>query len=111
MPTTGKNWGILHGHNGVDIANKCGTPVVAAADGTITLVDSTGWNGGYGKDVIIKHPNGTETLYAHLQLISVSEGNGVEQGDVVGQMGDTGESTGCHLHFEVHNAPNPFVFK
>jgi murein DD-endopeptidase MepM/ murein hydrolase activator NlpD len=110
MPTTGKNWGILHAHNGVDIANACGTPVKAAAAGTVTSIGS-GWNGGYGNDVIIHHPNGTETLYAHLQKIEVSEGDSVDTGDLLGLMGETGEATGCHLHFEVHGAKNPFAFK
>jgi murein DD-endopeptidase MepM/ murein hydrolase activator NlpD len=110
MPTTGKNWGILHGHNGVDIANSCGTAVKAAADGVVTEIGH-GWNGGYGNDVILKHDNGTDTLYAHFQSVSVSVGDEVEQGELLGQMGKTGEATGCHLHFEVHRAKNPFAFK
>ncbi len=110
MPAAGKNWGILHGHNGVDIANKCGTAVNAAADGIVASVGQ-GWNGGYGTDVVLKHDNGTETLYAHLQAASVSQGDEVKQGALLGQMGKTGKATGCHLHVEVHGAKNPFAFK
>ena len=108
-PTTGYNWGRLHGRNGVDIANSCGTPVYAAADGSITLVKSSGWNGGYGKFMKIFHPNGTETLYAHLSQILVGAGQYVAKGQQIALMGSSGHSTGCHLHFEVHGAKNPLV--
>lgn len=109
IPSFGFNWGILHGRNGVDIANSCGTPIDAAADGTVTVADASGWNGGFGKYVKIGHPNGTETLYGHLSRVLVSSGQVVGKGDKIGLMGTTGRSTGCHLHFEVHGARNPLA--
>lgn len=109
FPTTGRNWGRIHARNGVDIANTCGTPIYAAADGTITASDGTGWNGGFGKFVKILHPNGTETLYAHSSRLLVSAGDAVTQGQLIALIGTTGRSTGCHLHFEVHGARNPLA--
>ncbi len=114
MPTQGFNWGRLHNHNAVDIANACGTRVVAAADGLVVpdpnFGDGTsGWNGGYGLFVFLEHPNGTKTRYAHLSKILVSIGGYVKQGSVIGFMGETGEATGCHVHFEVYGAENPFA--
>jgi murein DD-endopeptidase MepM/ murein hydrolase activator NlpD len=107
-PAKGIDWGILHAHNGVDFANKCGTPITAAADGTVTDL-GTGWNHGYGNAVTIKHDNGSETYYAHLTDFAVEVGDDVEQGDTIGTMGISGKATGCHLHFEVHGGKNPFV--
>ncbi len=109
QPTSGYNWGILHGRNGVDVANSCGTPIYAAADGTITTALTSGWNGGFGKYIKIAHANGTETLYAHLSQLKVSIGAAVSRGQLIALMGTTGNSTGCHLHFEVHGARNPLV--
>ncbi len=108
-PTTGFNWGRIHGRNGVDIANSCGTPIYAAADGSVTQAKSSGWNGGFGKFVKILHPNGTETLYAHLSRLTASGGEYVAKGQQIGAIGSTGNSTGCHLHFEVHGAKNPLA--
>jgi murein DD-endopeptidase MepM/ murein hydrolase activator NlpD len=108
-PTVGYNWGRIHGRNGVDIANSCGTPIHAAAEGNVTLSKSSGWNGGFGKFLKISHPNGTETLYAHLSSILVTAGQYVAKGQQVATMGSTGRSTGCHLHFEVHGARNPLA--
>ncbi len=113
QPTTGFNWGVLHGHNGVDIANKCGTTIIAAAEGLVVPNGSCqaddGWNGGYGMCLTLKHPDGTTTLYAHMQKTLVELGDYVQQGQQLGEMGSTGKSTGCHLHFEVHGATNPFA--
>jgi murein DD-endopeptidase MepM/ murein hydrolase activator NlpD len=109
VPTTGFNWGILHDRNGVDVANSCGTTIYAAADGTVTVADGTGWNGGFGKNIKIAHPNGTETLYGHLSKLLVARGQSVARGEKIGLMGTTGRSTGCHLHFEVHGARNPLA--
>ena len=114
MPTEGFNWRVLHNHNAVDIANSCGTPVKAAADGIVVPDpmegDGTGdWNGGYGHFVMIDHQNGIKTRYAHLNKILVSIGDIVKQGQEIGTMGQTGEATGCHLHFEVYGATNPFA--
>ena len=109
VPATGRNWGRKHSYNGVDISNPCGTPIYAAAAGSVILSDGSGWNGGYGKYIKIQHPNGVVTLYAHLSSILVSGGDGVAQGQLIGYMGTTGRSTGCHLHFEVRGAKNPLA--
>lgn len=108
-PAEGFNWGRLHKENAVDISNACGTTVLAAADGLITDAVADPWNFGYGSMVTIEHPNDTKTRYAHLRSISVSVGDYVRQGRQIGTMGDTGETTGCHLHFEVLGAQNPFA--
>jgi murein DD-endopeptidase MepM/ murein hydrolase activator NlpD len=68
----------------------------------------TGWNGGYGKYIVISHPNGTQTLYAHNLENYVSVGDAVVRGQIIGSVGSTGKSTGPHLHFEVRGAKNPF---
>lgn len=107
-PTSGKNWGYKHAVNAVDIANNCGTPVYAAASGQITTAYSTGWHGGYGPYIKIAHSDGTETLYSHLRTLVRTSGR-VEQGEQIGVMGNKGNSTGCHLHFEVRGARNPFL--
>lgn len=109
IPTTGYNWGRVHGRNAVDIANSCGTPIYAAAQGLAAIVDGVGWNGGYGKFIKIVHPNGTETLYAHASQLLIGQGEAVERGQLVAKMGSTGQSTGCHLHFETHGAQNPLA--
>lgn len=98
----------IHGHNGVDLASAFGTPVMAAASGTVIVSKTSGYNGGYGNFIVINHPNGTQTLYAHLSANLVSDGVSVVQGEVIAQMGDTGNSTGNHVHFEIHGARNPF---
>lgn len=112
LPTTGWNWGRLHNYNAIDIANKCGTPVYAAAEGLVLEAAEAGYNAGYGKFVRIEHPNNTKTVYAHLQSVAVGEGDLVKQGEGVGNIGNTGKThgpTGCHLHFEVAGAKNPFA--
>lgn len=98
----------LHGFNGVDLANSCGLPVLASAEGTAIIVRSSGWNGGYGRYVVMTHPNGTQTLYAHLTTLLVSIGQRVAQGSQIATIGSTGNSTGCHIHFEIRGAKNPF---
>lgn len=99
----------LHGHNGIDLAIARGTPIRAAARGTVIINRSNGaWNGGYGNFIAILHPNGTQTLYAHLSKSAVSAGVQVSQGQVIGYVGSTGLSTGPHLHLEVRGAKNPF---
>lgn len=97
----------LHGYNGVDLATSCGEPVLASAAGDVLVARTQGWNGGYGEYVVIGHQNGTQTLYAHIQSIIVGFGWHVAQGQVVGYVGSTGNSTGCHVHFEVRGAHNP----
>lgn len=98
----------LHGFNGVDLANVCGTPIMASASGTVLIARSNGWNGGYGIYVVIAHPNGTQTLYSHMSAVNVIPGQYVQQGRQIGTVGSTGQSTGCHVHFEVRGARNPF---
>jgi len=107
VPASGKITQALHFYNAVDIANKCGTtPIYASAGGTVQVVDSK-WP--YGNYIRILHPNGVVTLYAHLSKISVSLNQQVNQGQIVGYMGATGNATGCHLHFEIRGATNPFA--
>jgi LysM repeat protein len=96
----------LHGKNGVDLAASIGTRVLASAPGKVIFA-KYGWNGAYGNLVIVQHGNGTKTLYAHLSKINVSSGQQVDRGQVIGLVGNTGRSTGPHLHFEVHGAKNP----
>jgi LysM repeat protein len=98
----------LHGHNAVDFGAARGTPIHAAADGTVIIARNSGWNGGYGNYVVITHDNGTQTLYAHMTNAIVSSGQSVFSTQVIGYVGSTGKSTGAHLHFEVRGAANPF---
>jgi murein DD-endopeptidase MepM/ murein hydrolase activator NlpD len=100
----------LHGYNAVDLAAPKGTPILAAADGTVIIsIKNGGWNGGYGNYVVINHPNGTQTLYAHMSKVIATVGETVTQGETIGLVGATGEATGPHVHFEVHGARNPFA--
>jgi murein DD-endopeptidase MepM/ murein hydrolase activator NlpD len=98
----------IHGNNGVDFAAGHGTTIRAAAAGEVIVSKSSGWNGGYGQYVVIRHNNGTQTLYAHFSENYVGVGAYVAQGEAIGAMGNTGRSTGTHLHFEVRGARNPF---
>ncbi|MDO8620312.1 MAG: M23 family metallopeptidase [bacterium] len=98
----------LHGYNGVDIASYTGAPILASASGDVIIARSSGWNGGYGNYIVITHPNGTQTLYAHLSALTVSAGRSVTRGEIIGYVGSTGRSTGAHLHFEIRGARNPF---
>lgn len=89
-------------HKAWDIANGGGGPILAADSGTVV---GAGWldGYGYGNRIMVDHGNGYVTLYAHLSVIQVSNGQRVNRGDVIGQMGSTGRSTGTHLHFEIRN--------
>ncbi|MEN9920265.1 MAG: hypothetical protein RL538_158 [Candidatus Parcubacteria bacterium] len=106
-PGSVKTQGI-HGYNAVDLAGSTGSAIRAAAGGQVIVAKASGWNGGYGSYVVVKHNNGTQTLYAHLSSLSVGSGEYVEQGQTIGGMGNTGKSTGTHLHFEVRGGKNPF---
>lgn len=86
-------------HDGIDFGAKAETPVRAAADGTVTLT-SYG-NSGYGLQIILNHGSGISTRYGHLAASSVVLGQAIKQGDEIGRVGSTGNSTGPHLHFEV----------
>lgn len=99
----------IHGRNAVDLAAPTGTPILASAAGDVIIAKNSGWNGGYGKYIVIQHPNGTQTLYAHLSGFEVGVGWHVIQGQVIGYVGNTGKSTGPHVHFEIRGGPrNPF---
>lgn len=98
----------LHGHNGIDIAANVGTPILASGDGVVIVARSSGYNGGYGQMIIISHANNVQTVYGHLSQVNVVAGQRVSQGEVIGAVGNTGKSTGPHLHFEVRGAKNPF---
>lgn len=113
MPARGINWGKRHAHNAVDIAGRCGSALYAAAPGKVVEVRA-GWNGGYGNYVDIDHGGGVVTRYAHTESNLVAENQMVAAGDVIARMGNTGDSTGCHVHFEVRGgagAPNPFIIR
>ncbi|MEX0672800.1 MAG: peptidoglycan DD-metalloendopeptidase family protein [Candidatus Paceibacterota bacterium] len=97
-----------HGYNGIDFGASYGTPIVASAPGSV-IISRSGWNGGYGNYIVIDHNNGTQTLYAHNSQNTVSVGQSVQRGQVIGYMGSTGRSTGNHVHFEVRGAQNPFA--
>lgn len=89
-------------HSGTDIAAPEGTPILAAADGTVTIANAIdSWGGGYGYHIKVKHNDTYDTLYAHCFSICVTVGQEVKQGEVIGYVGTTGNSTGNHLHFEV----------
>jgi murein DD-endopeptidase MepM/ murein hydrolase activator NlpD len=104
----GRRWGRMH--EGVDLAGGYGSPVLVTADGVVT---HAGWESGYGKLVTVRHAFGLETRYGHLSEIRVNVGDRVSRGDRIGDMGNTGRSTGTHLHYEVRvggNAVNPMTF-
>ena len=90
--------GAAEFHQGLDIGAPYGSPVRAAASGTVSYA---GWMQGYGNIVILQHPGGVETRYAHQSQLSVTVGQQVSAGDVLGAVGATGDATGPHLHFEV----------
>ncbi|AFI05784.1 M23 family metallopeptidase [Helicobacter cetorum] len=103
---------VLHNHTGLDLSTAINTPVYASASGVAGLA-SMGWNGGYGNLVKIFHPFGFKTYYAHLNKIVVKTGEFVKKGQIIGYSGNTGMSTGPHLHYEVRflNQPiNPMNF-
>lgn len=98
----------IHGANGVDIGAPVGTAILAAADGTALVAKNSGYNGGYGRMVIISHSNGTQTVYGHMSSVSIVTGQSVQKGEQIGASGNSGRSTGPHLHFEIRGAENPF---
>ncbi len=86
-------------HDGIDIAGRPGTPIVAPGDGMVTF---TGYKGGYGNTLKLDHGYGIMTLHGHCSKIFVQEGDRVKRGEVIAAVGNTGYSTGPHLHYEVH---------
>ncbi len=104
----GRRWGRMH--EGTDLAGAHGSPILATADGTVT---HAGWKAGYGNLVTIRHEFGLETRYGHLSKVRASVGQKVSRGDRIGDMGNTGRSTGTHLHYEVRvngKAINPMTY-
>jgi murein DD-endopeptidase MepM/ murein hydrolase activator NlpD len=104
-----KGWGNRM-HEGVDLASAYGTSIYATADGTVSYA---GWENGYGRLIKIDHAFGIETRYGHLSDIHVSVGQKVSRGDLIGDMGNSGRSTGTHLHYEIRiggSAINPMTF-
>lgn len=94
----GSRWGSTH--KGLDIGAPKGTPIKAAASGTVTVAQY-GYSGGYGNYVIISHGNGIQTVYAHCNTLKVNVGQKVSQGQLIATVGNTGRSTGNHLHLEI----------
>ncbi len=102
--TSGFGWRWGRMHEGIDLAVASGTPVVAAAAGTVIVA---GWLGGYGNLVVVDHGNGISTAYGHNTSVTVGFGQSVAQGQLVAYSGNTGHSTGPHVHFEVRINGSP----
>jgi murein DD-endopeptidase MepM/ murein hydrolase activator NlpD len=102
--TSGFGWRWGRMHEGVDLAVSTGTPVVAAAAGTVIVA---GWMGGYGNLVVVDHGNGISTAYGHNTSVTVGVGQSVAQGQLIAYSGSTGHSTGPHVHFEVRINGSP----
>lgn len=104
FPTEGTISDVFHArqhtHKGIDIAGALGTPIYAVDEGTVI---KSYYSESYGHVIFLRHHNGLETVYAHLDTRSVDENEQVAQGQMIGEMGNTGNSTGVHLHFEIHN--------
>ncbi|OIP24382.1 hypothetical protein AUK11_03495 [bacterium CG2_30_37_16] len=117
LPSDGYIWPVRggltqyfhYGHPGLDIALPSGNPCLASKSG---IVEYAGWSKGYGNNVVLIHPDGSKTRYAHFSAILVKTGQGVTQGQSVGKVGSTGWSTGPHVHFEIYEkgvAVNPLA--
>ena len=109
ISSRGISQGYSSGHRGVDYMADIGTGVASAGGGKVVII-STGWSGGYGNQIVIDHGGGRATRYAHLSSISVSVGETVGRGEIIGRSGNSGRSTGPHLHFEVIVNGNPVRF-
>ena len=97
-------------HEGIDVATQEGRPILAPSEGIVTKVT---WNGGFGKILVVEHGYGYKTKYAHLSKVLVKKGDKIKRGQEIAQVGNTGRSTGPHLHYEVllNNVPvNPLNF-
>lgn len=90
-------------HRGIDLGAPYGAEFQAAAEGVVTF---SGWYYNYGRTIIIRHPNGWQTLYAHASQLVAGEGERVSRGQVIGKVGSSGRSTGAHLHFELIRSGN-----
>lgn len=113
-PVVGTKTQGFHGpYNAIDVWAPEGTPIVAAAEGTVILAKGSGYNGGYGGLTIIQHPNGSQSLYAHQSKVIVNVGDYVAQGQKIGEVGHTGRvigKTGNHLHLEFRNIKTPNLY-
>lgn len=113
-PVVGTKTQGFHGpYNAIDIGAPEGTPIVAAAAGTVILAKGSGYNGGYGGLTIIQHPNGSQSLYAHQSKVTANVGDHVAQGQKIGEVGHTGRvigRTGNHLHLEFRNIKTPILY-
>jgi murein DD-endopeptidase MepM/ murein hydrolase activator NlpD len=99
----------LHDGNGVDLRAPKGTEIYAVKDGTVLIADANGWNGGYGLYVVVNFNDGSQALYGHMSKVKAVAGQVVKQGDLLGEVGSTGKSTGNHLHLEIRGGfKNPF---
>ena len=96
--------GGIEFHSGIDFRGSIGTPVHTAADGVVVTAQ---YSGGYGNNIVIDHGYGHETLYAHLSTMKVEVGDRVKRGEFIGTLGNTGRSTGPHLHYEIHHDGQP----
>ena len=92
-------------HHGTDLGAGCGTPIKSAAPGRVIF---SGWMGAYGNAIMIRHPNGVVSLYGHMSRRNLGPGNVVGRNEIIGRVGTTGASTGCHLHFEVRRGGRAF---
>ena len=101
--SSGYGWRGIGSHEGIDLGAKPGTPVLAAEAGRVT---ESGWRGDYGHVVVVKHARDYSTLYAHNRALRVKKGAFVEKGDVIAEVGATGNASGPHLHFEIRRARN-----
>jgi murein DD-endopeptidase MepM/ murein hydrolase activator NlpD len=100
----------IHDGNAVDFGVPVGTSVRAFKSGTVIIAKAGGYNGGYGSYIVINHEGSCQTQYSHLSKVSVAVGDNVSQGETIGLSGNTGRSTGPHLHFNVRNCGgNPFT--
>jgi len=102
--SSGYGWRGVGSHEGIDLTAKPGTPVLAAEAGRVV---ESGWRGDYGRVVVVKHARHYSTLYAHNRAIRVQKGAFVEKGDVIAEVGATGNATGPHLHFEIRRERKP----
>lgn len=100
----------LHADQAYDFAAPSGTPIYAVQDGTVLIAHPSGYNGGYGKYVVINFDDGRQAIFGHMSKVVASEGDVVKKGDIIGYVGSTGHSTGPHVHIGFHGAlGNPYV--
>jgi murein DD-endopeptidase MepM/ murein hydrolase activator NlpD len=102
--SSGYGWRGIGSHEGIDLTARPGTPVLAAEAGRVI---ESGWRGDYGRVVVVKHARNYSTLYAHNRAIRVKKGAFVEKGDVIAEVGSSGNATGPHLHFEIRRDREP----